>query len=77
MPNIILDKCVFQEYLQFQVVPNDLADAVDRILPGGERRAQVEADMAAMREALSTGAENATARAAVSILNVVAEEKKN
>ncbi len=70
MPNIILDKCVFQEYLQFQVVPEDLADAADRILPGGERRAEVMQDMADMREALSAGAENATARAAAAILEV-------
>jgi len=73
MPNIILDKCVFQEYLQFQVVPNDLADAVDRILPGGSRHDEVKADMQAMREALSCGSENATARAAAAILEVIAE----
>lgn len=71
MPNIILDKCVFQEYLQFQVVPEDLADAVDRILPGGERRALVDADMVAMRDALSCGAENATTRAAAAILETI------
>ena len=34
MPNIILNRRVFEEFLQFQVVPQDLADAVDRILPG-------------------------------------------
>lgn len=75
MPNIILDKCVFQEYLQFQVVPRDLADAVDRILPGGERRDEVMADMRAMREALSCGPENATARAASAILEVISGKK--
>ncbi len=71
MPNIILDKCVFQEYLQFQVVPDALADAVERILPGGERRNEVMADMQAMREALSCGSENATARAAAAILETI------
>lgn len=71
MPNIILDKCVFEEFLQFQVVPEDLADALDKILPGGERRTQVDADMQEMRDALSCGAENATARAAAAILDVI------
>ena len=74
MPNIILDKCVFQEFLQFQVVPEDLADALDKILPGGERRTQVDADMQEMRDALSCGAENATARAAAAILDVISKD---
>lgn len=71
MPNIILNRCVFEEFLQHQVVPEDLADAMDRILPGGERRGQVERDMREMVDQLSGGASGAIAKAAVSALNVV------
>lgn len=71
MPNIILNRCVFEEFLQHQVVPEDLADAVDRILPGGERRGQVERDMREMVDQLSGGASGAIAKAAVSALNAV------
>ncbi len=75
MPNIILDKCVFQEYLQFQVVPGDLADALERILPGGERREGVMQDMQSMRDALSCGSENAMVRAAEAILETIRKTK--
>ena len=70
MPNIIMDKCVFEEFLQDQVTPETLADAMEKILPGGERRNAVMADMQAMRDALSCGAENATANAAAAIMDV-------
>ncbi len=62
MPNIILNRCAFEEYLQHQVVPEDLADAMDRILPGGERRKQVETDMDDMVSQLSGGANGAIAK---------------
>lgn len=71
MVNIILNRTVFEEFLQFQVVPEDLADAVDRVLPGGPRRRQVEADMEEMKRELSCGAEKATANAARIILQTI------
>ena len=70
MPNIIMDKCVFEEFLQDQVTPETLANAMEKILPGGERRDAVMADMQAMRDALSCGAENATANAAAAVMEV-------
>ncbi len=57
------------------VVPESLADAVDRILPGGIRREEVMQDMQKMREALSCGSENATYNAARMILEVVDKEQ--
>ena len=75
MPNIIMDKCVFEEFLQDQVTPETLADAMEKILPGGERRNAVMADMQAMRDALSCGAENATANAAAAIMDVAIEKR--
>ena len=71
MPNIILNRCVFEEYLQHQVIPEDLADAVDRILPGGERRGQVERDMREMVDQLSGGANGAIAKTAASALKAI------
>lgn len=76
MVNIILDKKVFEEFLQKEVVPSRLADAVEAILPGGPRREDVMTDMQKMREALSCGAENATYNAARIILEVVEKNKK-
>ncbi len=74
MVNIILYRRAFEEFLQFQVVPEDLADAMDRILPGGERRTEVEADMKEMVQAISGGANGAVARAASCVLGVVSEQ---
>lgn len=71
MVNIILNRTVFEEFLQFQVVPADLADAVERILPGGPRRKQVEADMEEMKRELSCGSENAASNAARMILETI------
>ncbi len=76
MVNIILCKQVFEEFLQFQVVPEALADAVDRILPGGTRRAEVEADMKRMVEEISGGANGAIAKAAEAALNVAQEKQR-
>lgn len=73
MVNIILFRRAFEEFLQFQVVPEDLADAMDRILPGGARRAEVDADMREMVDAISGGANGAVARAASCVLAVAAE----
>ena len=73
MVNIILYRRAFEEFLQFQVIPEDLADAMERILPGGERRAEVEADMKEMVEAISGGASGAVSRAASCVLAVVSE----
>lgn len=71
MPNIILNRCVFEEFLQHQVIPEDLADALERILPGGERHDQVSADMQEMVEQLSGGANGAIGKAAASALSVI------
>ena len=76
MVNIILYRCAFEEFLQHQVVPQDLADAVDRILPGGERRAQVDKDMDEMVSMISGGASGAIAKAVSCILKVQAENQQ-
>ena len=71
MPNIILNRKVFEEFLQFQVTPEALADAMERILPGGSRRAEAEAGMEEMTAELSKGISGAGENAARCVLAVV------
>jgi len=53
MVNIIANKEVFEEFLQYEVKSGKLSDALERILPHGKRRKEVEADMKKMVESLS------------------------
>ena len=71
MPNIILDRKIFEEYLQFQVRPKALADAMERILPGGSRRQEVETGMEEMTRELSCGVTGAGVNAARCIMDVI------
>jgi lipid-A-disaccharide synthase len=64
MVNVIADREIFQEFLQFQVTPRALADAFEKIMPGGERRAEVERGMAEVTDALSLKSRGASRRAA-------------
>ncbi len=68
MVNIILNRCVFEEFLQHQVTPKTLADSVEKIMPGGSRREEVMQGTAELRDALSQGAESAAGNAAKIIL---------
>ena len=71
MPNIILNRKLFEEFLQFQVTPEALADAMERILPGGSRRAEAEAGMEEMTRELSKGISGAGENAARCVLATV------
>lgn len=76
MVNIIADKQVFEEYLQWKASPENLAAAVERILPGGERRQKVEEEMREVVRMLSGGSEGACRKAALSCFDFVMEESK-
>ncbi len=52
MVNIIADREVFQEFLQWHFAPQELLPAIEAILPGGSRRAEVEAGMKEVSDAL-------------------------
>lgn len=52
MVNIIANKEVFQEFLQWHFAPEELLPAIEAILPGGIRRAEVEAGMKEVSDAL-------------------------
>ena len=45
MVNIIAGREIFQEFLQWRFAPKNLVPALEAILPGGSRRAEVEAGM--------------------------------
>ena len=75
MPNIILNRKLFEEYLQFQITPHALADAMERILPAGPRRPEVEAGMEEMTQDLSCGITGAGANAARCVLQVIGNTK--
>lgn len=76
MVNIIADKEVFEEYLQWKASPENLAAAVERILPEGERRHQVEEEMKEVVRMLSGGSEGACRKAALSCFDFVINENK-
>ena len=52
MVNIIADKEVFQEFLQWHFAPEELLPAIEAILPGGSRRSEVEAGMKEVADSL-------------------------
>ncbi|OGV31755.1 MAG: lipid-A-disaccharide synthase [Lentisphaerae bacterium GWF2_45_14] len=64
MVNIIANKTVFEEFVQFQVTTENLLPAIKKILPGGERRNYVEEEMEDVTKALSSGSEIASSNAA-------------
>lgn len=71
MVNLIAGKEVFREYLQSDVNPKTLAEAMDEILPGGPRRKSVEEGMRNVTESLSIESKNASQKAAEAILEVL------
>lgn len=71
MVNLIAGKEVFREYLQSDVNPKTLAEAMEEILPGGTRRKSVEEGMRNVTESLSIGSKNASQKAAEAILEVL------
>ena len=72
MPNIIAGREIFQEFLQWRFAPKNLVPALEAILPGGSRRAEVEAGMTEVREALSAKSGNAAHQAALACWETVA-----
>ena len=62
MVNIIADKEVFQEFLQWHFAPKELLPAIEAILPDGSRRAEVEAGMKEVSDALRNPNNSSVAR---------------
>lgn len=68
MVNIIANRAVFEEFLQWHVRASELAPAVERILPGGTRREEVEVGMAEVTHLLSPGSNSAIRQAALACM---------
>ena len=66
MVNIIADKEVYQEFLQWHFCKEELLPAVEAILPGGSRREEVESGMKEVALQLGAASEiSAIRRAAI------------
>ncbi|MFA6716304.1 MAG: lipid-A-disaccharide synthase [Victivallales bacterium] len=76
MVNVIADKEVFEEFLQYDVTAKKLADALERILPHGKRRKEVEADMREVVEALSDDKISALTQAAKACVKFLHRDEK-
>ena len=75
MVNIIANKKVYEEFLQWHFAPKELLPAISKILPGGSRRQEVIADMNMVRDMLkdSSGL-TAAYRAAVEAYDAAAKQ---
>lgn len=69
MANLVIDEALFEEFIQGDVQPSLLCAALQRILPGGDRRDEVVAGMDRVIAALG-GAGNASKTAAEAVLEI-------
>lgn len=76
MVNIIVNKTVFEEFLQWHVCNRNLIPAVEKILPGGSRRAEVESQMKELVNMLSSQGRKPSYAAAEACFEVI-ENNKN
>lgn len=76
MTNIIAGWRVYEEFLQWRVHPRRLIPAVERILPGGSRRQEVERGMAEVRHLLEPSRDSALQQAAESCWMLPVDKKE-
>lgn len=72
MVNIIANREIFKEYIQDAVKPEILCAELEKILPGGERREEVEKEIEKVVEMLSASGENTSSKSAAAILKAIA-----
>lgn len=72
LPNIIADKKIYEEFLQNEVTSINLANAVEKILPGGSRREKVLRDINDLTtNKLTYGKQDASHNAATAIITTI------
>ena len=76
MVNIIANKTVFEEFLQWQVCNKNLIPAIEKILPGGSRRQEVEMQMKELIDMLSSHGRKPSHAAAEACMEML-ENKDN
>ena len=69
MVNLIACKKVYDEFLQGDVNAITLSESVEKILPDGERRAEVEKDIRAVVDSLSVESGNASRKSAEAVIS--------
>lgn len=74
MPNIILNRTLFEEFLQWRFSPKAAFEAMERILPGGSRHDEVRAGMKEMKKELTGVAGSPCENAAHCVLKVIGAE---
>ena len=74
MVNLVLDRELYEEFIQGRVRAAELAPAVERILEGGSRRQLVEQGMADVVAALG-GDTNASRNAAAEIAEMLSRDR--
>jgi lipid-A-disaccharide synthase len=75
MVNLIADKKVYDEFLQGDVNAATLSDSMEKILPDGERRSEVEKDIKEVVDSLSADKENASRKTAEAVMKTILEKK--
>lgn len=72
MPNIIANKVIYEEFQQHTGTPKALAEAIERILPGGERREYVVSELKNLIDMLTYGKQQASDNAAEAVKRTLA-----
>ena len=67
MPNLLTDKPLVPEYLQYEATSENLADAVGELLADPDRRAGIERHFANLRRSLGLGADERAAEAVIAM----------
>ena len=75
MVNIIANRAVYKEFLQWHVCPEELLPAIEEILPNGSRRAEVEAGIREVVQLLSPNSTSAIRQAAEACFAALSEKK--
>ena len=75
MVNIIANKTVFEEFFQWKVCNKNLIPAIEKILPGGLRRQEVETQMTELVEMLSSRGRKPSLAAAEACIEVIENQK--
>lgn len=74
MPNIIANKEIYKELLQYRFAPYRIVPEVEKILPGGSRRAEVENDLSQIRTLLAGKTTDAAMQAATVCLDAIQKQ---
>ncbi len=77
MANIIVGKVLYREFLQHHVCPEELVPAMEEILPGGARRAEVEAGMKEMTRLLAPKSSSSVRQAAEACWSILDQRRRS